>query len=62
MKTKSNKLSAYYNKYLDYIKNAGGSPTVTWFIEDWEPIGAEVLKELEVAGVVRVVEGRVYLA
>lgn len=51
-----------YAKYLDYIKNAGGRPTVEWFDEDWSPNGPNVRKEMEAAGMVMVIDGRVYLA
>lgn len=50
----------YYAKYLDYIKNSGGNPTVAWFDEDWEPIGPTVRREMEAAGLIRVIEGRIY--
>lgn len=51
-----------YAKYLDYIKNAGGNPTVKWFDEDWSPIGETVRKEMETAGLALVINGRIYAA
>jgi len=35
-----------YQKYIDYIKNTGGSPTVEMFKEDWEPIGEKILTRM----------------
>ena len=32
-----------YSKYLSYIDNTGGSPTIEQFEDDWEPIGTTVL-------------------
>lgn len=52
----------YYDKYLAYIENTGGSPTVEWFDDDWAPIGAIVRQEMEAAGLIKVVEGRIYKA
>jgi hypothetical protein len=51
-----------YAKYLDYIKNAGGNPSVSWFDDDWSPIGQQVRTEMAAAGLIRVIEGKVYLA
>ncbi len=50
-----------YEKYTDYIKNAGGSPLLKWFDDDWDPIGPTIRKEMETLGLVRVIEGRIYL-
>lgn len=50
----------YYKKYIDYITNAGGNPTVEWFDEDWAPIGPEVRRDMETAGLALVIEGRIY--
>ena len=52
-----------YDKYIDYIKKAGslsemdGSYLMTksYFVEDWEPIGNEVIKSMTDAGLVEVV-------
>ena len=53
-------LAAYYEKYLDYIKKAGGKPLVEWFDDDWAPLGKSVREEMEAVGLTRVIEGRVY--
>lgn len=37
------------DRYLEYIDNAGGSPTVGQFDEDWEPIGPSVRARLRAA-------------
>jgi hypothetical protein len=31
-------MNEYYQKFLDYIKNTGGSPLIEWFDYDWEEI------------------------
>lgn len=41
-----------FRKYLDYIKNTGGSPEIRWFDDDWEPIGPLVRKEMREAGLI----------
>ena len=50
-----------FQKYIDYIKNTGGHPNVEWFVSDWEPIGETVLKDMEKAGVIRILDGKVWL-
>ena len=37
---------------LEYIRNAGGSPEVTWFDDDHEPIGPQLRSDLRAAGLV----------
>ena len=39
-------MNPYYQKYLDYVTNTGGSPTVDQFDEDWEPVGEMVRNDL----------------
>ncbi len=51
-----------YTKYTDYIKNAGGKPTVEQFDEDWSPIGPQVRKDMKRAGLILEIEGRLYLS
>lgn len=53
--------SGGYAKYTDYIKNAGGKPTVEWFDDDWSPIGPQVRQEMKTAGLILEIEGRIYL-
>lgn len=48
-------------KYIDYIKLAGGSPYIGWFDEDWEPIGPAIRKRLEKANIVGYKNGRIFL-
>lgn len=45
-----------YQKYLDYIKNTGGSPTIEMFDDDWEPIGPMVRRDMLKAGLIEVTE------
>ncbi len=44
-------------KYLEYIKNAGEGATMLNFIEDWEPIGAELIQVLLQAEVITIENG-----
>lgn len=41
-----------YDKYLQYIKNTGGSPKIEHFDSDWEPIGPQVRADMEHAGLI----------
>ncbi len=36
-----------YQKYLEYISNAGKGATVENFIDDWKPSGEKVLNQLK---------------
>jgi len=47
-----------FKQYLDYIKNTGGNPTVEGFDDDYEPIGPMVRRDMEQAGLIRTVNGR----
>jgi hypothetical protein len=47
-------MSDRFQKYLDYIDNTGGAPSVEEFDEDWEPIGPMVRRDMETAGLVKV--------
>ena len=41
-------MNQYYQQFLDYIDNTGGSPKIEEFDEDWDPIGLVIrLKLLE---------------
>ena len=46
-------MNVKYQKYLEYIRNSGGSPSIEWFDEDWEPIGLLVREQMKVAGLIR---------
>ncbi len=49
----------YLMKYIEYITNTGGSPTVGQFDDDWEPIGPMVRKDLLEEGMITVVDGTI---
>lgn len=51
-----------YQKYLEYIKNTGGSPSITQFDDDWEPIGPRVREDMKRLGLVFEVDGRLKVA
>lgn len=36
----------YFRRYLQYIENTGGKPTVEQFDDDWEPIGPMLRAQL----------------
>ena len=59
---KASSSATCYAKYTDYIKNAGGQPLVAWFDDDWSPIGPQVRQSMTDAGLIREIEGRLYLA
>lgn len=48
-----------FQKYTDYIKNTGGEPKVSWFIDDWEPIGAIVLNDMLKEGLIDITVGTI---
>ena len=48
-----------FQKYLDYIDNTGGHPTIAEFDEDWEPIGPMVRRDLEAAGLIETVGDKI---
>ena len=45
-------MSEQYKKYLEYIENAGGSPLIEHFDEDWESIGPTVRRDMKKAKLV----------
>jgi hypothetical protein len=47
-----------FQKYLEYIKNTGGNPSIEWFDTDWEPIGPKVRKDMVKAGLIKEVNGK----
>jgi len=51
-----------FKKYLDYLKNTGGSPKIDHFDEDWEPIGPQVRKEMKAAGLIYEKDGMIFIA
>ena len=51
----------YFVKFLEYIKNAGGAPRITWFDEDWVPVGPLVRKALVWRGEVYELDGCIML-
>jgi hypothetical protein len=46
-----------FDKYLQYIKNTGGKPLVSWFDDDWEPIGPTIRNEMLAAGLIDIKDG-----
>ncbi len=48
-------------QHLQYVTNTNGSATVENFIEDFEPIGRIVWRELKDAKLVKVVYGKIKL-
>lgn len=49
-------------QYIQYIQNAGDGATTAHFIEDWEPIGVDVLNIMQLAGMISVDENdRIHL-
>ena len=50
-----------HEKYLQYIKNTGGSPKIEEFDDDWEPIGPMVRKDMKHAGLIEEKDGRVFI-
>lgn len=46
---------------IEYIKNAGGNPKVSWFDEDHEPIGQMLRDQLIKEGLIRIVGYRIEL-
>jgi hypothetical protein len=52
------KMTSYLQKYVDCIKNAGESYTISQFDDDWEPIGPTVRKDLVKAGLVEEIDGK----
>lgn len=47
-------------KYIAYIKNTGGSPTIDQFDEDWEPIGTVIRTQLKANKLIYEKDGKVY--
>jgi len=50
----------YYQRYLDYITNTGGSPKIEWFDDDWEPIGPMIRRDLKEAKLIREYDGKIF--
>lgn len=48
-----------FKKYLQYIKNTGGNPTVEVFDEDWEPIGPALRRDMKAAGLIAENDGKI---
>lgn len=40
-----------FKKYVQYLKNCGGSISNDKFREDWEPIGGQIMCEMVTAGI-----------
>jgi len=46
-----------FKKYIDYIANTGGFPTIDQFDDDWDPVGPTVRKDLIKFGLVQEFDG-----
>lgn len=46
-------MNDYYQKFIEYIRNTGGKPTIEMFDEDWEPIGQQVRNDMEANGLIK---------
>ncbi len=51
----------YFAKYMDYITNTGGNPSVEAFDEDWEPIGPILRRDMGRAKLIKEVDGKIQL-
>ncbi len=45
-------MNELYRKFIVYVSNTGGHATPADFIEDWEPIGGQVLEDLGDMGLI----------
>ena len=54
-------MKEHLQKYVDYIKNTGGSPLIVWFDEDWEPIGPVIRKEMEKENIIQYLNDEIIL-
>ena len=54
-------MKPYLRKYIEYIRNTGGEPTLAWFDEDWEPVGPTVRADLLNEGVAEESDGKIRL-
>ena len=50
-----------YSRYIEYIKNAGGTPKTAWFDDDFEPIGPKIRSQMLEEDVTRECDGKVFL-
>ena len=50
-----------YQRYIDYIKNTGGSPKVEWFDDAWAPIGLMVRRDMHQARLIYEKDGKIFL-
>lgn len=48
-----------FTKYIQYIKNTGGTPKESDFIYDWEPIGEMVLMDMRAANLIYIDKDRI---
>lgn len=46
-----------FDKYLQYIKNTGGKPSVSQFDDDWDPIGVFVRKDMIERNLIEIKDG-----
>lgn len=50
-----------FERYIQYIKNTGGSPKIEWFDDDWEPIGPQLRKDMAEANLITEKDGKIFL-
>ena len=50
-----------YDKYIEYIKNTGGSPKIEWFDDDWSPIGWRVRNDMKFDNIITEYNGKIFL-
>lgn len=52
-------MSQHLQEYLEYIRNAGGSPTIEQFDDDWDPIGLMVRRKMKDLNMIIEKDGKV---
>lgn len=50
-----------FTQYIDYIQNCGEKCLVSWFDNDWKPIGNMVRKDMGIAGLIKIKDNEVIL-
>lgn len=50
-----------FQKYIEYIKNTGGSSRVELFDDDWKPIGPMVRRDMHQARIIYEKDGKLFL-
>lgn len=50
-----------YSKYIKYIENMGEKCLISWFNDDWQPIGNMILNKMENAGLIHIKKNEIIL-